>query len=319
MKDQKESSLQRSLLNFLAKFFGVNKVLTATKFLKKWASNESGRLRTIFYDLKRSLLSQGDLLELGTMLTLNRKVEPLLKERPKAVPTRVRLKAVQTSQNPIILSHEWSAYLQTSHQLKRWILLMYLKTLQVWAFPLHSSLPWQQCRSSLQQRSNRLVYRPCSQVCVPYLAIIICRYYWLLNHIGNAGRDCIGNAKTGSGKTIAFALPILQALSRDPYGIFALVLTPTRFDVLSALVGIDSKSASTHRELAFQIADQFSVLGHPLNVRTSTIIGGMDMMNQALELKERPHVVVATPGRLVDLLKSTNGEMDLSRVKFLVR
>jgi ATP-dependent RNA helicase DDX49/DBP8 len=42
------------------------------------------------------------------------------------------------------------------------------------------------------------------------------------------GRDCIGNAKTGSGKTIAFALPILQKLSLDPYGIFALVLTPTR-------------------------------------------------------------------------------------------
>lgn len=42
------------------------------------------------------------------------------------------------------------------------------------------------------------------------------------------GRDCIGNAKTGSGKTIAFALPILQQLSMDPYGIYALVLTPTR-------------------------------------------------------------------------------------------
>lgn len=44
-----------------------------------------------------------------------------------------------------------------------------------------------------------------------------------------AGRDCIGHAKTGSGKTIAFALPILQKLSVDPYGIFALVLTPTRY------------------------------------------------------------------------------------------
>lgn len=44
-----------------------------------------------------------------------------------------------------------------------------------------------------------------------------------------AGRDCIGSAQTGSGKTIAFALPILQELSKDPYGIFALVLTPTRY------------------------------------------------------------------------------------------
>ncbi|KAI0065930.1 DEAD-domain-containing protein [Artomyces pyxidatus] len=114
-----------------------------------------------------------------------------------------------------------------------------------------------------------------------------------------AGRDCIGNAKTGSGKTIAFALPILQKLSVDPYGIFALILTPTR-------------------ELAFQISEQFAVLGAPLNVRTAVIVGGMDMMAQALELNNRPHVVVATPGRIVDHLRSSSAEWDLSRVKFLV-
>ncbi|KAF7977647.1 hypothetical protein HWV62_3068 [Athelia sp. TMB] len=115
-----------------------------------------------------------------------------------------------------------------------------------------------------------------------------------------AGEDCIGNAKTGSGKTVAFAIPILQRLSADPYGIFALVLTPTR-------------------ELAFQIAEQFAVLGGSLNTRTAVIVGGMDMMSQALELGNRPHVVVATPGRIVDHLRSsTSGEWDLSRVKFLV-
>lgn len=114
-----------------------------------------------------------------------------------------------------------------------------------------------------------------------------------------AGRDCIGNAKTGSGKTIAFALPILQQLSMDPYGIYALVLTPTR-------------------ELAFQISEQFAVLGSSLNVRTAVVVGGMDMMAQALELKDRPHVVIATPGRMVDHLRSSSGEWDLSRVKFLV-
>jgi ATP-dependent RNA helicase DDX49/DBP8 len=48
------------------------------------------------------------------------------------------------------------------------------------------------------------------------------------------GADCIGSAQTGSGKTIAFALPIMQALAKDPYGFFAIVLTPTRF-VLSFL------------------------------------------------------------------------------------
>lgn len=48
------------------------------------------------------------------------------------------------------------------------------------------------------------------------------------------------------------------------------------------------------------------------------MVGGMDMMAQALELKDRPHVVIATPGRMVDHLRSSSGEWDLSRVKFLV-
>ncbi|KAI6105638.1 P-loop containing nucleoside triphosphate hydrolase protein [Pisolithus sp. B1] len=108
-----------------------------------------------------------------------------------------------------------------------------------------------------------------------------------------------GHAKTGSGKTIAFAIPIIQKLVADPYGIFALVLTPTR-------------------ELAFQISEQFAVLGAATGIRTSVIVGGMDMMNQALELDTRPHVVVATPGRIVDHLKSSGGGWDLSRIKFLV-
>jgi ATP-dependent RNA helicase DDX49/DBP8 len=73
-----------------------------------------------------------------------------------------------------------------------------------------------------------------------------------------------------------------------------------------------------YRELAFQIAEQFAVLGGAINVRTAVIVGGMDVVAQALELGRRPHVVVATPGRLVDLLKSSSGEWDLSRVKFLV-
>ena len=131
------------------------------------------------------------------------------------------------------------------------------------------------------------------------------------------GRDCIGNAKTGSGKTIAFALPILQKLSLDPYGIFALVLTPTR-SVEPAFFQRFLVYLYPHSELAFQISDQFAVLGAPLNLRTAVVVGGIDMMAQALELGNRPHVVVATPGRIVALLKSTSGEWDLSRIKFLV-
>lgn len=71
------------------------------------------------------------------------------------------------------------------------------------------------------------------------------------------------------------------------------------------------------RELAFQISEQFAVLGAPLNVRTAVVVGGLDMMAQALELEKRPHVVIATPGRIVDHLRSSSGEWNLSRVKFL--
>lgn len=72
------------------------------------------------------------------------------------------------------------------------------------------------------------------------------------------------------------------------------------------------------RELAFQISEQFAVLGAALNIRTAVVVGGMDMIAQALELGNRPHVVVATPGRIVDHLRSSGSEWDLSRVKFLV-
>ena len=79
-----------------------------------------------------------------------------------------------------------------------------------------------------------------------------------------------------------------------------------------------SKFLDSHRELAFQIAEQLAVLGSPLNVLTAVIVGGMDMITQAIELDNRPHVVVATPGRLVDHLRSSTAEWDLSRVRFLV-
>lgn len=112
------------------------------------------------------------------------------------------------------------------------------------------------------------------------------------------GRDCIGCAKTGSGKTAAFALPILQKLSEDPYGIFALVITPTR-------------------ELACQIADQFRVFGLHIGLKDAVIIGGLDMMKQSLELSKNPHVVIATPGRLADHLRSTD-TLSFRRLRFLV-
>ncbi|XP_030749185.1 probable ATP-dependent RNA helicase DDX49 [Sitophilus oryzae] len=112
------------------------------------------------------------------------------------------------------------------------------------------------------------------------------------------GRDCIGAAKTGSGKTMAFALPIVQKLCEDPYGIFALVLTPTR-------------------ELAYQIADQFTIIGKPMNLKTCVVVGGMDMVEQGRLLSRSPHIVVGTPGRLSDHLESCN-TFTLSKIRFLV-
>eukprot|EP00057_Strongylocentrotus_purpuratus_P030475 XP_781784.3 PREDICTED: probable ATP-dependent RNA helicase DDX49 [Strongylocentrotus purpuratus] len=112
------------------------------------------------------------------------------------------------------------------------------------------------------------------------------------------GSDCIGCAKTGSGKTAAFALPILQKLSEDPYGVFGLVVTPTR-------------------ELGIQIAEQFRVLGKPIGLRVTVVIGGIDMVEQGRELSKKPHIVIATPGRLADHIKSTS-TFDLHAIKFLV-
>ncbi|XP_040570944.1 probable ATP-dependent RNA helicase DDX49 [Lepeophtheirus salmonis] len=113
------------------------------------------------------------------------------------------------------------------------------------------------------------------------------------------GANGVGIAKTGSGKTAAFALPILDALSEDPYGVFALVLTPTR-------------------ELAYQIGDTFKILGKPLNVKVSIIVGGRDMVMQGSELSTSPHILIATPGRLADHLQSITSSKLLKKIRFLV-
>ncbi|KAK5983974.1 DEAD box ATP-dependent RNA helicase [Trichostrongylus colubriformis] len=113
-----------------------------------------------------------------------------------------------------------------------------------------------------------------------------------------SGRDVIGLAETGSGKTAAFALPILQSLLDTPQKHFGLVLTPTR-------------------ELAFQIAQQFEALGAGIGLVVAVIVGGVDMTTQALALAKRPHIIVATPGRLVDHLENTKG-FNLRALKYLV-
>jgi ATP-dependent RNA helicase DDX47/RRP3 len=112
------------------------------------------------------------------------------------------------------------------------------------------------------------------------------------------GRDIIGVAATGSGKTAAFALPILQKLWDEPSGLFACVLAPTR-------------------ELAFQISQQFESLGSVMGVRCAVIVGGMDIPPQAIALAKKPHIIAATPGRLLYHLENTKG-FNLRNLKFLV-
>ncbi|XP_044759509.1 probable ATP-dependent RNA helicase DDX47 [Coccinella septempunctata] len=112
------------------------------------------------------------------------------------------------------------------------------------------------------------------------------------------GKDIIGLAETGSGKTAAFALPILQALLENPQRFFALILTPTR-------------------ELAIQISEQFEALGGSIGVKCAVIVGGMDMSSQGLLLTRKPHIIIATPGRLLDHLTNTKG-FSLRALKYLV-
>lgn len=117
-------------------------------------------------------------------------------------------------------------------------------------------------------------------------------------HLSCIDRDIIALAQTGSGKTAAFALPILQALLEKPQPMFACVLAPTR-------------------ELAIQISEQFEALGADIGVKCAVVVGGVDMMAQAVALSKHPHIVIGTPGRLVDHLENTKG-FSMRRLCFLV-
>ena len=117
-----------------------------------------------------------------------------------------------------------------------------------------------------------------------------------------AGKNVIGCSKTGSGKTVTFAVPILQKLWEDPCGIFALVLTPTR-------------------ELALQIYEQFmAISGGSVSLKVALVVGGKDMRLQALALDKRPHIVIATPGRLADHIATSGKDtmIGFRKLKMLV-
>lgn len=118
-----------------------------------------------------------------------------------------------------------------------------------------------------------------------------------------AGRDLLGCAQTGTGKTAAFAVPILQLLSTQahekntPHQVHALVLTPTR-------------------ELAVQIYESFRAYGRFTNMRSCVIFGGVSQKPQVETLNRGVDVLVATPGRLNDLINQ--GCVDLSHVQIFV-
>src|SRR6266403_1998801 len=112
------------------------------------------------------------------------------------------------------------------------------------------------------------------------------------------GRDLIGCAETGTGKTAAFLLPIIQRISERPLpGVRVLVLAPTR-------------------ELALQIQKNYVELNGAKNNRSVTLIGGANMRTQIADLRRGASVVIATPGRLLDLTE--RGALKLSTVEVLV-
>ncbi len=113
------------------------------------------------------------------------------------------------------------------------------------------------------------------------------------------GRDVVATAQTGTGKTLAFAIPLIEALAADPRTkiIKALILSPTR-------------------ELAIQIDEAFRQIAHGMQIRTAVVVGGMSEKAQLHDIQAGAEVVIATPGRLCDYLDRRL--IDLSRVRAVV-
>lgn len=111
------------------------------------------------------------------------------------------------------------------------------------------------------------------------------------------GRDVIGLANTGTGKTAAFVVPMIERLAGTQNRPAALIMAPTR-------------------ELAFQIDDEFRKFSRGLKLYSSLIVGGMNIGRQISDLKRGPHVIIGTPGRLKDLCN--RGILKLDQVEIVV-
>lgn len=110
-----------------------------------------------------------------------------------------------------------------------------------------------------------------------------------------AGKDIVGIAQTGTGKTLAFGVPMIQRLASSKGK--GLIILPTR-------------------ELALQVNEVLNKIGRPLNLRTAVLIGGENMGRQIRDIKNNPHIIIATPGRLVDHM--TQRTVNLNNVVILV-
>ena len=111
------------------------------------------------------------------------------------------------------------------------------------------------------------------------------------------GKDLIGKAETGTGKTLAFTAPIMGKLDPERVGIQALVLCPTR-------------------ELAQQVEEVASLLGEAVGIRVALVVGGIHASQQLIQLRRGAQMVVGTPGRVLDFLKS--GKIRLGWVEHVV-
>ena len=112
-----------------------------------------------------------------------------------------------------------------------------------------------------------------------------------------AGRDCIVKAQTGTGKTLAFLLPIMEKIKIQAEVAQALIVTPTR-------------------ELAIQIAKVAGLLGESAGISSLVIYGGQDIERQKQKLRRHPQIIIGTPGRLLDHLR--RGTIDISKVNKVV-
>ena len=111
------------------------------------------------------------------------------------------------------------------------------------------------------------------------------------------GQDIIAQAQTGTGKTLAFLLPIFENISKDTSSTQVLILSPTR-------------------ELAIQITEEATKLNEAKNINILAAYGGKDISSQINKLKKNIHLIIATPGRLLDHLN--RGTIDISKIKTFV-